>query len=129
MNFINLLGIGRHVFAVYPNKEIEIDNCFLFLKCGLENNELTIIVIEEESRATLFKKLSNEFNIDDPASIENSDDVIILTPSQGHYTHFCAFSGEKFLRERERVVSYARLRNKTGLRMFIETDEYISQTS
>ena len=75
MNLINLLGNDNHIFAVYPNKDTEIDDCFSFLKEGLENNEFVLIILEEPSIHKLYRKIYSEFGKDNTKGMDNSNSV------------------------------------------------------
>lgn len=128
MNLIDLLDSGSHIFAVYPNKEIEIEECFSFLKGGLDKNESVIIILEKDSQSMLYKKLEKElgiYNTTSSFSIENGKDIVISSPSQWYHFHYGDFRADRFLNEWESRVSKSKEKGKRGLRVFVEADAYV----
>ena len=125
MNLTNLLGNDSHIFVVYPNKDTEIDDCFSFLKEGLDNNEFVLIMLEEPSIHKLYRKIYSEFGKDDTKRMESNNSVVITPLSNWYHYHYSDFNAEKFLAEWEKIVSNARKMKKKGLRVFVEADEYL----
>ena len=94
MNLTNLLGNDRHIFVVYPNKDTEIDDCFSFLKEGMENNEFVLIMLGEPSIHKLYHKVYSEFGKDNAKGIDNSNSVVItLISNWYHYTAILTLKG------------------------------------
>jgi hypothetical protein len=122
MNLINLLGNDNHIFAVYPNKDMEIDDCFSFLKEGLNNNEFVLIVLEEPSIHKLYLKIYSEFGKDNTKRMGNSNSVVITSLSHWYHYHYSNFNAERFFAEWEKIVSNAKKMKRKGLRVFVEAD-------
>ena len=122
MNLINLLGNDNHIFAIYPNKDMEIDDCFSFLKQGLDNNEFVLIVLEEPSIHKLYLKIYSEFGKDNTKRMGNSNSVVITSLSHWYHYHYSNFNAERFFAEWEKIVSNAKKMKRKGLRVFVEAD-------
>ncbi|HKO65660.1 MAG TPA: MEDS domain-containing protein [Candidatus Nitrosocosmicus sp.] len=125
MNLTTLLGNDSHIFAVYPNKDTEIDDCFSFLKEGLDNNEFVLILLEEPSIHKLNHKICSEFGKDITKGIDDSNSVVITPLSDWYHYHYSDFNAETFLAEWEKIVSNAKKMKKKGVRVFVEADEYL----
>ena len=125
MNLTNLLGNDRHIFVVYPNKDTEIDDCFSFLKEGMENNEFVLIMLGEPSIHKLYHKVYSEFGKDNAKGIDNSNSVVITLISNWYHYHYSDFNAERFIAEWEKIISNAKKMKKEGLRVFIEADAYL----
>ena len=125
MNLINLLSNDNHIFAVYPNKDTEIDDCFSFLKEGLDNNEFVLIVLEEPSIHKLYRKIYNEFGKANTNRMDNSNSVVITSLSHWYHYHYSDFNAERFFAEWEKIVSNAKKMKRKGLRVFVEADAYL----
>jgi hypothetical protein len=122
MNLINLLGNDNHIFAVYPNKDMEIDDCFSFLKQGLDNNEFVLIMLGEPSIHKLYLKIYREFGKDNTKLMGNSNSVVITSLSHWYHYHYGNFNAERFFAEWEKIVSNAKKMKRKGLRVFVEAD-------
>ncbi|MDF0681564.1 MAG: MEDS domain-containing protein [Candidatus Nitrosocosmicus sp.] len=122
MNLTNLLGNDSHIFVVYPNKDTEIDDCFSFLKEGLDNNEFVLIMLEEPSIHKLYSKIYSEFGKDNTRGMDSNKSVVITPLSNWYRYHYSDFNAERFLAEWEKIVSNAKKMKKKGLRVFVEAD-------
>lgn len=125
MNLTNLLGNDSHIFVVYPNKDTEIDDCFSFLKEGLDNNEFVLILLEKPSLNELYHKIYNEFGKDNAKGMDDSNSVVITVLSYWYHYHYSDFNAERFLAEWEKIISNAKKMKKRGLRVFVEADQYL----
>jgi hypothetical protein len=125
MNLTTLLGNDSHIFVVYPNKDTEIDDCFSFLKEGLDNNEFVLIMLGKPSLHELYHKIYSEFEKDNTRGIDDSNSVVITPLSHWYHYHYSDFNAERFLAEWEKIVSNAKKMKKRGLRVFVEADEYL----
>ncbi|HKU83341.1 MAG TPA: hypothetical protein VJP58_04805, partial [Candidatus Nitrosocosmicus sp.] len=92
MNLTTLLGNDRHIFVVYPNKGTEIDDCFSFLKEGLDNNEFVLILLEKPSLNKLYHKIYNEFGKDYAKGMDDSNSVVITLLSYWYHYHYSDFN-------------------------------------
>src|SRR2546428_208986 len=63
-SYSNLIHKGDHIIGVYPNKEIELDLAFEFLKDGLQRNETVMLVTEALSKTEIRKKMKTIFKVD-----------------------------------------------------------------
>lgn len=65
--------MGDNVFAVYPNQEIKLRDCFSFLKEGLDNNEVIFMMVECIPKNEIYKKIAKEWNIDNIKELEEME--------------------------------------------------------
>ena len=114
MNLINLLGNDNHIFAVYPNKDTEIDDCFSFLKEGLENNEFVLIILEEPSIHKLYRKIYSEFGKDNTKGMDNSDSVVITQYQIGTTTTIAILTLKGSLQNGKKLFQMQRRWKKGG---------------
>ena len=55
--------IGNHIIAIYQNQEIAFDDAFKFLKNGLDNNEMIMIITDRLSKEVIRRRMKNEWNV------------------------------------------------------------------
>lgn len=122
MDLFSILGPGSHVYVVYSTNKMLIDGCFSFLVAGLKNNEDLLLILQNDSKMGLYKKINREFTINNFQEIENADTMNIITPNQWYLNQHNNFNAEKFLKEWESLISKVQERGKKGLRIFIEAD-------
>ncbi len=123
MNFLRSLEIGDHVFAIYPDQEVKIRDCFSFLKSGMDNNEVVFIMTDYLSKGEFCKKISNELIIDNVQELENKGDLIITTTREWYYPDG-NFNTERILKKWETIFSNTLKRGKNGLRSFIDVTDF-----
>ena len=122
MYLLNNLGPGSHVYIVYSTDRMLIDDCFSFLMQGLKNNESLVLILQEDSKIKLYKKINREFTINNSQEIEYADGINIITPTQWYLLQRDNFNAERFLKEWEKLILKEREIGKTGLRIFVEAD-------
>ena len=54
--------IGNHIIAIYQNQEIAFDDAFKFLKNGLDNNEMIMMITDRLSKEAIRRSMKNEWN-------------------------------------------------------------------
>ncbi len=123
MNFLRSLEMGDHVFAVYPDQEMKIRDCFSFLKTGLDNNEVIFIMLDCLSKDEIYNKITREWNIYNIKELEDKGDVIITTAKEWYY-HDDSFNTERILKKWESTFSDALNKSKEGLRLFIDVTDF-----
>ena len=111
------LGPGSHVYIVYSTDRMLIDDCFSFLMQGLKNNESLVLILQEDSKIKLYKKINREFTINNAQEIEYADGINIITPTQWYLLQRDNFNAERFLKEWEKLILKEREIGKTGLRI------------
>ena len=65
--------IGNHIIAIYQNKEIAFDDAFKFLKNGLDNNEMIMIITDRLSKEVIRRRMKNEWK----APVKNLELVVL----------------------------------------------------
>ena len=89
---------------------------------GLKNNESLLLILQEDSKIKLYKKINREFTINNAQEIEYADGINIITPTQWYLLQRDNFNAERFLKEWEKLILKEREIGKTGLRIFVEAD-------
>ena len=126
MCFLDYLEKGSHVFAVYPNNETELTECFSFLRTGLDNNEVIFIIIDDISKDEIYKKISIELNVEsvkDVKQMEENGDIIITSAMEWYYPDGI-LNIERVKKRWESTVLNALKKGKTGLRAFVDTSAF-----
>ncbi len=73
---------GNHIFAVYPDKETELDEAFKFLKDGFDKDEVVMLITDDISKDKIRARMSKEWNVDVKA-LESIDYIIIKAAEEG----------------------------------------------
>ena len=89
---------------------------------GLKNNESLLLILQEDSKIKLYKKINREFTINNAQEIEYADGINIITPTQWYLLQRDNFNAERFLKEWEKLILKEREIGKNGLRIFVEAD-------
>jgi len=105
MYLLNTLGPGSHVYIVYSNDRMLIDDCFSFLMEGLKNSESLLLILPEDSKIKLYRKINREFTINNAQEIEYADGINIITPKKWYLLQRDNFNAERFLKEWEKLIS------------------------
>jgi hypothetical protein len=81
---IQTIEKGNHIIAVYPSKQEKFDEAFVFLKDGLERNEVAVITTTDLSKAEIRARMENnwQLNVDE---LEMRGDVIIRTTEETYF--------------------------------------------
>ncbi len=75
---------GNHIIAVYPSKEEKFNEAFTFLKCGLERNEVAVIITTDLPKDEIRVRMENEWQLN-VAKLESSGDIIIRTTEEAYF--------------------------------------------
>jgi hypothetical protein len=117
---------GSHVFAIYPNNETELTECFSFLKMGLDNNEAIFMLLENLSKEEIFERIAKELdieNVKDVKRMESNGDMIITTALEWYYPDGI-LNTELIQKRWESIVLNAIKQGKNGLRAFVDTSAF-----
>ena len=126
MCFLDYLEKGSHVFAVYPNNETELTECFSFLRTGLDNNEVVFMILEDIPREEIYKKITIEWKIEsvkDVKQMEENGDIIITSAKEWYYPDGI-LNIETIQKRWELTVLNALKKGKTGLRAFVDSSAF-----
>ena len=55
--------VGNHILAVYHDNESKFDEAFKFLKQGLDNDEIIMIVTDSLTKNEISKRMEKEWNV------------------------------------------------------------------
>lgn len=131
--------------AVYPNKDKELEDAIQFLKIGLDNNEASLLIINEQSTSKneVQERIHRKYNMtyDELAKLQSKGDLSIVTSFEWYLSNRVSeasgVSGRggdnniiqnKLMVDKEKVrqswnnlVNNAVSRGKMGARVFVST--------
>jgi len=113
---------GNHIFAVYPDKETELDEAFKFLKDGFDKDEVVMLITDDISKDKIRARMSKEWNVDVKAL--ESIDYIIIKAAEEWYFPYGAPDAERIKLHWIALTEIVRVRNKKGLRVFADVSEF-----
>ncbi len=117
--------IGNHIIAIYQNQETAFDEAFKFLKNGLDNNEMIMIITDRLSKEDIRKRMKKEWNVP-VKNLESRDFIQIKTTDEWYYSH--GFPDPAELSAYWGAMSeIARVRGKTGFRVFADTHDFFKK--
>lgn len=110
------IQIGNHLLGIYDSKEQKLDAAFHFLKAGLDNNEVVMMVTQDMTREAILSRMKKEWKVD-VDSLETKGSIVIKTTKNWYYPN-----GKM---DSNRVVclwvalsQLATIKGKKGLRVF-----------
>ena len=117
--------LGNHILAIYHDNESKFDEAFKFLKQGLDNDEIIMIVTDSLTKNEISKRMEKEWNI----KIEKftSRGVINMnTVDECHYQNGFPkpFSIKAFWGA---MAEIARTRGMRGFRVFADTHSFFEK--
>ncbi len=120
----NLLHTGDHILGVYPNKEIELDVAFKFLKDGLQRNETVMLVTDALPKTKIRNRMSNEWKVD-VNELEAKKSIIIQTTKEWYFPDG-SLTANKITARWSDLVNYSR-NNGKRLRVFEDTSSFFKR--
>src|SRR5437899_13102847 len=63
INNLTQVLVGNHILAVYHDDESKLDEAFKFLKQGLDNGEIIMIVADCLTKNEISRRMEKEWNI------------------------------------------------------------------
>jgi DcmR-like sensory protein len=117
--------IGNHIIAIYQNQETAFDDAFKFLKNGLDNNEMIMIITDRLPKGDICKRMKNEWNIA-VKNLESSGVIQIKTTEEWYYSHGFPDPG-KIKSFWQAMSEIARVRCRTGFRVFADTHDFFKK--
>lgn len=81
---IQTIEKGNHIIVVYSSKQEKFDEAFVFLKEGLERNEVAVITTTDLPKDEIRARMENDWqlNVDE---LETRGDVIIRTTEETYF--------------------------------------------
>jgi hypothetical protein len=120
--YSNLVHKGDHIIGVYPNKEIELDLAFEFLKDGLQRNETVMLVTDAMSKIEIVNKISAILKVD-VYKLYAENDIIIKTPEELYFPDG-SFTVNKIRARLSNLIDYSNKNGESGLRVFEDTSSF-----
>lgn len=109
------VGIGSHIMAVFPDEETEVRGALEFLRHGVRNNELVMIITDILSKEMILDRMNSNWKVD-ASKLEVEGDIIIKSSREWYFPNGVLdpkHIGEKW----NAVVSLSTLTGKNGLRV------------
>jgi hypothetical protein len=125
MNRLESVQSGNHIIAIYQSQEATFDEGFKFLKNGLDNNEMIMIITDRLSKEDIRNRMKNEWNVP-VKNMESGDFIQIKTTSEWYYSH--GFPDPAKINAFWRAMSeIGRAKGKTGFRVFADTNDFFTK--
>jgi len=124
-NRLEEVHIGNHIIAIYTDQESKFDEAFKFLKDGLDNNEIIMIITDSLSKDKIRKRMQNDWDVKiEP--LESSGIINIKTTEEWYYSHGFPnpFKIKTFWLA---MAEIALNRCKNGLRVFADTHDFFEK--
>jgi len=121
-SYSSLIHKGDHIIGIYPNKEIELDLAFEFLKDGLQRNETVMLVTEALSKTEIRKKMKTIFKVD-VDKLEAENDIIIKTTKEWYFPDG-SFTVNKIRDQWSNLIDYSNKNGRSSLRVFEDTSSF-----
>jgi len=121
-SYSSLIHKGDHIIGIYPNKEIELDLAFEFLKDGLQRNETVMLVTEALSKTEIRKKMKTIFKVD-VDKLEAENDIIIKTTKEWYFPDG-SFTANKIRDQWSNLIDYSNKNGRNNLRVFEDTSSF-----
>lgn len=110
--------IGNHIIAIYPDVKCALDEAFAFLKKGLDQGEVVMLITHALTKDETLDRMSKEWNVD-ARKLEEASDIIIKTTKEWYFPEDPPDTKRIFAMWNA-VVSLSVLRRRNGLRVFAE---------
>lgn len=110
--------IGNHIIAIYPDVKSGLDEAFTFLKKGLDQGEVVMLITDAWTKDETIDRMHDEWNVD-ARKLEEASDIIVKTAREWYFPEGPPET-KRILAMWEAVVGLAVLRRKKGLRVFAD---------
>jgi len=117
---------GSHVFVIHYPKEPDLYDFYSFLKNGLDNNELVIVLLETYSKDKLDTRVKDFINFCNIENHKRKASIHLKTTEEWFNPCECSNS-ETFFKRWEMLVTNAIKMGKEGIRIFIETNKFMRE--
>jgi hypothetical protein len=113
---------GNHIIAVYPSKEEKFNEAFVFLKDGLDRNEVVVITTTDLSKDEIRVRMENEWQLD-VAKLESIGDIIIKTTPETYFPDGMP-NIQRTIALWSTLVENCLIKGKRGMRVFGDMSEF-----
>ena len=79
------LEVGNHILSIYNNREAKFNEIFDFLKIGLLQNEVAMMITEELTKEEIIKKMNANLSDKNIEEMVNNGDFIIKSTSEWYF--------------------------------------------
>jgi hypothetical protein len=110
--------IGNHIIAIYPDVKCALDEAFAFLKKGIDQGEVVMLITHALTKDETLDRMSEEWNVD-ARKLEEASDIIVKTTTEWYFPEGPPDT-KRILAMWNAVVSLSVLRRRNGLRVFAE---------
>ncbi|MEW5839889.1 MAG: MEDS domain-containing protein [Thermoproteota archaeon] len=117
MSRLESVQIGNHVLCIYDSKESKLSEAFDFLKAGLENNEVVMMVTEDLTKDEVRARMESSWGIADIRALEQKGDVVIKTTEEWYFPGGKAPDRHRILALWYALAELAAVKGKKGLRV------------
>jgi hypothetical protein len=125
MSNLKQVEIGNHILAIYQNQESEFDEAFKFLKDGLDNDEIIMIITDRLSKDKIRNRMKKEWGVK-VEPMESIGIINIKTTQEWYYDH--GFPDTvKISSFWITMTQIAKMRNRRGLRVFADTHNFFQK--
>lgn len=113
------MKIGNHIIAIYPDVKSGLDEAFAFLKKGLDQGEVVMLITHALTKDETLDRMTEEWNVD-ARKPEEASDIIVKTTREWYFPKGPPAT-KRILAMWDAVVGLTVLRRKNGLRVFADT--------
>lgn len=110
------IQIGNHVLGIYDSKEQKLDAAFQFLKAGLDNNEVVLIVTQDMTKEAIRARMKKEWKVDID-DLEARGSIVIKTTKDWYYPNG-RVDANRIVCLWVALSQLATIKGKKGLRVF-----------
>ncbi len=119
------IEIGNHAFAIYHNKNEKFEDAFNFLKEGIIQNEIAMIITDELTKKEIIDRFEKEYQIQNTKELIDKGDLIIKSTSEWYFPDGVSSIQRTKALWAELLDRLAK-RGKLGLRVFGETSAFFT---
>lgn len=124
MGSFDSLQRGNHAFIVYHSKDLQICDFIPFIKNGIENNELVMVLLKDHSSFQDCDKLyRSSYTSRQESQLKSSN--ILLRTTEEWFNPSCCLHADEFLYRWASVIEKAVNEHKEGVRLLIETNRFL----
>jgi hypothetical protein len=117
---------GSNVFVTYYSKRLEFHHFHSFLRNGIDNNEMVIVFLESYSKDKFDDNVREFINFATLENYKRKDSIHLKTTEEWFHHNECSNS-EIFFKKWENLITNAIKTGKEGIRIFVETNEFMRE--
>lgn len=115
--------IGNHIFAIYNDKNEKFEDAFNFLKEGIFQNEVAMIITDELTKKEIIDRFEKECEIQNTMELIDRGDLIIKSTSEWYFPDGVS-SIQRTKSLWAELLDRLTKRGKLGLRVFGEMSAF-----